>query len=266
LPSNFSGIPYFYWKIAGASEGAASVTMNNDTARVSSVCMLAFRGADATTPINAFSVNSSDQATQSPVTPSVTTTVAGCMILGFIEETQGHSATLTVSATTTQAANYATAAAFAAGYTAPQGAAGSYCAGTFSCAETGRTFRTISIAIAPAASSGPTITTQPSNQTVTAGATATFTVAATASSGSLTYQWQRSTDGGSSYSNVTTGTGGTTASYTTDPTTVSGGTANNGDKYQVIVTDSNGNVTSTAATLTVTSPSSGNGPIVVLMF
>ncbi len=114
--------------------------------------------------------------------------------------------------------------------------------------------------------SGPTINTQPSNQSVTAGTAATFTVTATSSGGTLTYQWQRSTDGGSSYSNVTTGTGGTTASYTTDPTTVSGGTANNGDKYQVVVTDSNGNVTSTAATLTVTAPSSGNGPIVVLMF
>jgi len=98
---------------------------------------------------------------------------------------------------------------------------------------------------------GPTINTQPSNQSVAAGAAATFTVSATASAGSLTYQWQRSTDSGSTWANVSTGTGGTTAGYTTAATTISGGSANNGDRYRVNVTDSNGTATSTAATLTV---------------
>lgn len=101
------------------------------------------------------------------------------------------------------------------------------------------------LAIAPAAASGPTIDTQPTNQTVTAPATATFTVAATAGSGSLTYQWEVNT--GSGYSNVSTGTGGTTASYTTAATT----TDMTGYLYRCQVTDDGGTVASDAATLTV---------------
>lgn len=99
--------------------------------------------------------------------------------------------------------------------------------------------------------SGPTINTQPSNQTVTATSPGTFTVSATASAGSLIYQWQRSTDSGSTWADVTAGTGGTTASYNTGATSVTGGTANNGDEYHCVVTDSNGSVTTNAATLTV---------------
>ena len=103
---------------------------------------------------------------------------------------------------------------------------------------------------------GPTINTQPSNQTVTAPATATFTVSATASAGSLTYQWQRSTNSGGSWANVSTGTGGTTASYTTPATSVSSGSANNGDQYRCQVSDSNGTVNTSAATLTVNASAS----------
>jgi hypothetical protein len=103
----------------------------------------------------------------------------------------------------------------------------------------------------------PSITTQPSNQSVVAGATATFNVAATASGGSLSYQWQRSTDSGSTWNSVATGTGGTTNAYTTAATTVTGGNANNGDRYRVLVTDSNGTTTSSSATLTVTSGPTG---------
>lgn len=102
-----------------------------------------------------------------------------------------------------------------------------------------------------AAPSGPTINTQPTSQTVTTPATATFTVAATTSGGALSYQWQRSTNSGGSWSSVTTGTGGTTNSYTTAATTVSGGNANSGDQYRCAVSDSNGTTNSNAATLTV---------------
>ena len=107
------------------------------------------------------------------------------------------------------------------------------------------------IAVRPAAPAGPTINTQPSNATVTAPAAANFTVAATASAGSLTYQWQRNPGGVGSWANVTGGSGGTSATYTTPATTVSGGSANNGDQYRCVVTDSNASVNSNAATLTV---------------
>ena len=84
----------------------------------------------------------------------------------------------------------------------------------------------------------PTITTQPSSQTVTAGLTATFTVVASGS-GTLTYQWQ---DGGTNIA------GATGASYTTPATTAQ----NSGSSYQVVVSNSAGSVTSSAAKLTVT--------------
>lgn len=108
-----------------------------------------------------------------------------------------------------------------------------------------------------AAAAGPTINTQPSSQTVTAPGTATFTVAATASGGSLSYQWQRSINSGGSWSNVTTGTGGTSASYTTAASSVTGGSANSGDQYRCAVTDSNGTVNTSAATLTVNAAAAG---------
>lgn len=93
---------------------------------------------------------------------------------------------------------------------------------------------------------GPVITVQPTDRSVSAGATTTFNVTAT---GATSYQWQRSTDGGSSWTDISGATG---ASYTTPATTVSGGSANNGDKYRVNVTNSNGTTASAAASLTVT--------------
>jgi RHS repeat-associated protein len=86
------------------------------------------------------------------------------------------------------------------------------------------------------------ITTQPDSQSVVAGATATFSVIATNATG---YQWQRSTDSGSSYSDVD---GATAASYTTPVTALS----DSGTRFRVIVSGVSNTVTSAAATLTVT--------------
>jgi len=101
------------------------------------------------------------------------------------------------------------------------------------------------------AAAGPTINTQPSNQTATAPAAATFSVAATTSGGALSYQWQRQPAAGGGYSSIS---GATSASYTTGSTAVSGGSHNNGDTYRCAVTDGNGTTNTTAATLTVNAP------------
>ena len=90
----------------------------------------------------------------------------------------------------------------------------------------------------------PKITTQPGNQTVTAGQTATFTAAATGSP-TPTVQWQVSTSGGA-FSNVS-GATSTTLSFTT-------ASSQNGNQYQAVFTNSAGSATTTAATLTVNSP------------
>jgi len=87
---------------------------------------------------------------------------------------------------------------------------------------------------------GPTITTQPVSQTVTAGQPATFSVSATGTA-PLSYQWQKG---------VTPISGATGASYITPPTT--GG--DNGALFRVVVSNAAGSVTSTAATLTVVLP------------
>ena len=62
------------------------------------------------------------------------------------------------------------------------------------------------------------ITAQPVNVTGAVGGTVSFGVAATTSdsdAGDITFQWQISITSGASWSNVSTGTGGTTATYTT---------------------------------------------------
>jgi len=86
----------------------------------------------------------------------------------------------------------------------------------------------------------PVIDTQPVNTTVNELETATFTVAATASAGSLTYQWYDASDDSAI-------SGETSATFT--PTTA---VANDGDQFYVVVTDSNGTAQSNTVTLTVT--------------
>jgi hypothetical protein len=88
-----------------------------------------------------------------------------------------------------------------------------------------------------AAAVAPTITTQPANQTVTAGQTATFTVVA-AGTAPLAYQWQK---------NGVNIAGATGTSYTTPATA----TSDSGSTFRVVVTNTAGTVTSAAATLTV---------------
>ncbi len=83
----------------------------------------------------------------------------------------------------------------------------------------------------------PQITVQPEDQGAIAGDPATFSVVATGTA-PLAYQWSR--DGAEI-------SGATAASYTTPPTT----TADTGATFSVVVTNSQGSATSTAATLTV---------------
>jgi hypothetical protein len=94
----------------------------------------------------------------------------------------------------------------------------------------------------------PTITDQPDDATVADGATAGFSVSATGT-GTLTYQWQRLPPLGGSWANVSGGSGGTSASYTT-PTLARA--ADTGALYRCVVTDDNGSTNSASAQLTVT--------------
>ena len=84
----------------------------------------------------------------------------------------------------------------------------------------------------------PAITTQPAAQAVTAGQTATFAVTATGTS--LKYQWKK---GGTDISGANAG------SYTTEATAM----GDSGAVFSVVVSNSAGSVTSSDASLTVTS-------------
>ncbi len=83
----------------------------------------------------------------------------------------------------------------------------------------------------------PSITSQPSNQTIFAGQTATFSVVANGTS-PLSYQWRQN---GSAIG------GATSSSYTTPTET----TSNSGATFSVVVSNSVGSATSNNATLTV---------------
>ncbi len=83
----------------------------------------------------------------------------------------------------------------------------------------------------------PSITTQPVSQTVRVGQTATFVVAATGAA-PLSYPWQK---------NGVNIAGATATSYTTPATT----TSDSGSSFDVVVSNTAGTVTSSAATLTV---------------
>ena len=90
----------------------------------------------------------------------------------------------------------------------------------------------------------PTITTQPQDVEVKENETATFTVKVTGTE-PLSYQWQQSTDKGSSWKNIDSATSDT---YTTWKTTMD----MSGTQYRCVVSNSAGSVTSNAVTLTVT--------------
>src|SRR5437660_920831 len=92
----------------------------------------------------------------------------------------------------------------------------------------------LTVTAAPVA---PSITTQPVSRTVTAGQTATFSVIASGTS-PLSYQWNK---------NSSAISGATSSTYTTPATTSS----DNGAQFTVLVSNTAGSVTSSAATLTV---------------
>jgi hypothetical protein len=107
---------------------------------------------------------------------------------------------------------------------------------------------TLTVSVAAVA---PTITTQPANQTVTAGQTATFSVTASGTA-PLSYQWQK---------NAAPITGATAASYTTPVTT----TADSGELFRVVVSNLAGSATSNTATLTV-NPGTSNSSVDVVTY
>jgi uncharacterized repeat protein (TIGR03803 family) len=89
----------------------------------------------------------------------------------------------------------------------------------------------------------PTVTLSPSNQTVTAGQNVTLTAAASGGP-TPTVQWQVSTDGGKTFTNIS---GATSTTLTLSNVQAS----EDGYQYQAVFTNNLGTATTSAATLTV---------------
>jgi sugar lactone lactonase YvrE len=104
----------------------------------------------------------------------------------------------------------------------------------------------------------PSIETQPGDASATTGQVGpeSFSVTAADGTGPFTYEWQVSTDGGGTFTNVSNGSGisgATTATLTIGSTALPASTS----EYKVVVTDANGvTATSAAATLTINAPPS----------
>lgn len=88
----------------------------------------------------------------------------------------------------------------------------------------------------------PVITEQPSDQTVTAGQTATFTATAGGTPGPSA-EWQSSADGGSSWTDIA-GATSTTYAFTA-------AAGENGNEYRAVFSNGSGSATTNAASLTV---------------
>jgi len=141
----------------------------------------------------------------------------------------------------------------------------SYILATTMLSDSGRLFRVLvtaagaTVASSPAQLTvtstvqAPAISVQPANQTVTEPATATFSV--TASGTSLQYQWQLSSDSGTSWTDISAATA---ANYTT-PATVASAT---GAQLRVQINNSAGSVTSNAAVLTINVASANAAPVI----
>lgn len=94
----------------------------------------------------------------------------------------------------------------------------------------------------------PAITTQPLDVSVVSGQTATWSVAATGVP-APTFQWQLSSDGGTTFANIN---GATSSSYS-----LVTAVADNGKRVRVLASNSQGTATSRAAVLGVTAPAGG---------
>jgi hypothetical protein len=100
----------------------------------------------------------------------------------------------------------------------------------------------------------PTITTQPTNQTVNVGQSATFAIAGSGNP-LPAYQWQQSVDGGTTWAKLANGTA--FSGVTTSALLVGSAPASaNNSQFRCLITNSTGTVTSDGFVLTVIVPPS----------
>ena len=250
----------YQWQKNGVNVGANSSSYTTAAATTSD------NGASFTVTITNSAGNIKSAAAiltvnAAPVAPSITTQP------GSQSVTAGQTATFSVAATGTAPLSYqwqkngvnvgTNSSSYTAAATTSDNGASFTVTITNSAGNIKSAAAILTVNAAPVA---PSITTQPGSQSVTAGQTATFSVAATGTA-PLSYQWQKN--------GVNVGTN--SSSYTTAAAT----TSDNGASFTVTITNSAGNMKSAAAILTVTtavtytisgsiSGAGGNGATVTL--
>ena len=249
---------WFYRKDAVVSAGdPASWTWTTSSANAGAVIVAAWSSATvATSPVVA--IRPLTSATESPYTDSNATPISGTTTSGITvpsgdsfglfvlwDQTQGVDTwgTSAYSNSLVERVEFNNADWISAALASVDGdAAGATGAVTFTGTRLSGSgpagYATILFSI-PSVVPAPTITAQPTNQSALIGQTATFSVTATSSGGSLSYLWYKNT--------VTTGV--TTSSYTTGTLASS----DNGGLFYCAVTDSNGTTNSNTVRLLVSS-------------
>ncbi len=225
--------PTLQWRLNGTDIPGATSTRYTIASTASTDA-----GAYTVSATNSQGTTTSSTAnlTVNPViAPSITTQPVSLTV------TAGASATFTVVATGTPTPTYqwklnGTAISGATNATYTIAATTTASAGSYTVTVTNNGGTLTSSAATLTVNNAPTITTQPVSQTIIAGNSATFTVVATGTP-TPTYQWKF---------NGTAISGATNSTYTIPATTSA-----NAGAYTVTITNSVGNVTSSAATLTV---------------
>lgn len=125
-------------------------------------------------------------------------------------------------------------------------AAGTYVI-TITGTATGAPNQTRDLTFTITGTAGPAITTQPSNSTICVTTNTSFSIA---SAGATSFQWQLSTDGGTTYNNVANA--GVYSGATTNTLTITGATIGlNNNRYRCIASTQCGSSTSNAGILSV---------------
>jgi hypothetical protein len=228
--------------------GTESFTIVNATGGVSGTFAGLSQGAPVSIGIYPYKINygtNTVQLTPAPTEPAVITHPANQTV------TAGSTATFSAAASGSPTPTVQWQINTGSGWSNISGATStSYTTPATTFANSGNQYRAVFTNAAGTATTNaatltvqtvPSITTQPSNQTVTAGNTATFSAAASGSP-TPTVQWQINT--GSGWSNISSAT---SSSYTTPATTL----ANSGTQYRAVFTNAAGTATTNAATLTV---------------
>ena len=228
--------PTYQWNLNGtpiSGATASTLTISNATT--------ANAGSYTCTVTNATgSVTSNAAAVVVATIPVITTEPAGATIAG------GGSATLTIAASGTPTPTYQW---YLNGLAVPGATSASLSvssatianAGSYTCVATNVAGSATSSAAVLNVDAAPVLTSQPASQTIASGSLVVFNAPATGFP-APTYQWSLNN---------------TPISGATQPTlVVSGATAANAGSYTCTVTNSQGSVTSSAATLAVTTTSS----------